>query len=434
MKHAPIAASLFAGNRQRLAKSLRPNSLAIIVGNDILPTNADGVLPFKQNSDLFYLTGVDQEETILMLYPDAFDQEKHRELLFLRETNDNIAVWEGERLSKERAAEATGIDIRCIHWLGGFNQLWRTLMLQAEHVYLNLNEHPRAEVAVATRELRFARECQKKFPLHRYERLAPIMARLRMIKSAPEIKLLKEAIAITAGGFARVLAFVKPGVGEWEIEAELAHEFLRRRSKGFAYPPIIGSGKNGCILHYGDNHSECQDGELLLLDAAAEYANYNADLTRTIPVNGRFSKRQRRVYNAVLRVFRTAAELLRPGLILKDWNDQVGETIEKELIDLRLLKARDVRKQNPDKPLYKKYFMHGVGHHLGLDVHDVALATEPVKAGMVFTIEPGIYITEEGLGVRLENDILVGRKTNTDLMADIPIEAEAIEELMSAGK
>jgi Xaa-Pro aminopeptidase len=429
MRYTKLPSALFVRNRRRLAKRLAPNSLAIVVANDVLPTNADGIMPFKQNSDLFYLTGVDQEETILTLYPDAFDQEKHRELLFLRETNDEIATWEGDKLTKEEASKATGIER--VHWLSEFDGLFRSLMGQAEHVYLNLNEHPRAKVPIKTREARFARDCQRQFPLHKYERLAPIMARLRSHKSPAEIELLKKAIEITAAGFRRVVAMVKPGVGEWEIEAEFAHEFLRRRSKGFAYIPIIATGKNTCVLHYLESHSICKDGELLLLDVAAEYANYNADLTRTIPVNGRFTKRQRRVYDAVLRVFRAACDLLRPGIHGKDWNKQVGEIMEAELIKLKLLKLKDVKKQDPDKPLYKKYFMHGVGHHIGLDVHDVGLATEPVAAGMVFTVEPGIYIREEGLGIRLENDILVGTKKNIDLMDDIPIEADAIEETMN---
>jgi Xaa-Pro aminopeptidase len=431
MKYTPPPASLFIEHRRRLAARLLPNSLAIVTANDILPTNADGTLPFRQNSDLFYLTGVDQEETVLILYPDAFDQDKHRELLFLRETNDHIATWEGEKLTKARAAELTGIPEANIHWTSGFDGLWRTLMFQAERVYLNLNEHPRAHVSIETRETRFARQCLHDFPLHHFERLAPHLAALRTRKSPEELKLLQEAIAITEAGFRRVAGFVKPGVGEWEVEAEFAHEFIRRRSRGFAYSPIIGTGKNACVLHYLDNHATCQDGELLLLDVAAEYANYNADLTRTLPVNGRFTKRQRKVYNAVLRVFRAGCDFLRPGVYTKDWNTFVGEAMEKELVDLKLLKMKDVKKQDPARPLYKQYFMHGVGHHLGLDVHDVGSACEPVAAGNVFTVEPGIYIKEEGLAVRLENDILIGASGNTDLMASIPIEADEIEALMA---
>lgn len=434
MKYTPPPASLFVENRRRLAARLQPNSLAIVVANDILPTNADGTLPFRQNSDLFYLTGVDQEDTFLILYPDAFDQDKHREILFLRETNEHIATWEGEKLTKARAAELTGIPEKNIHWTSAFDGIWRALMFQADRVYLNLNEHPRAHATVEVRQSRFARECLRDFPLHQYARLAPHLAALRTRKSAEEIKLLQEAIDITEAGFRRVARFVKPGVGEWEVEAELAHEFLRRKSRGFAYTPIIGSGANACVLHYIDNHATCQDGDLLLLDVAAEYANYNADLTRTIPVNGRFTKRQRKVYQAVLRVFRAACDFLRPGVYARDWNAHVGELMEKELADLKLLKMKEIKAQDPAQPLYKKYFMHGVGHHLGLDVHDVGAASDPVAVGNVFTVEPGLYIKEEGLAVRLENDILIGKAHNTDLMANIPIEPDEIEALMAGGE
>lgn len=433
MKYTLPGPELFIENRRRLAARLAPNSLAILVANDILPTNADGTLPFKQNSDLFYLTGIDQEDTFLILYPDAFDQEKHREVLFIKETNEHIATWEGEKLTKEQAARLTGIPESNIHWSHQFDSIWRTLMLQAETVYLNLNEHPRTSAYVgATRQARFVRRCQREFPLHQYQRLAPHLAALRTRKSEAELQLLKEAIAITEAGFRRVLSFVKPGVGEWEVEAEMLHEFVRRKSRGFAYPPIIGSGKNACVLHYIDNHAVCQDGELLLIDAAAEYANYNADLTRTLPVNGRFSQRQRQVYDAVLRILRAATDFLRPGVLLKDWNAFVGQKTEEELVNLKLLTMEDIKNQDPARPLYKKYFMHGAGHHLGLDVHDVGSAVEPVAEGNVFTVEPGIYLREEGLGVRLENDVLIGKDGNINLMASIPIEAEEIEELMNA--
>ncbi len=431
MKYTPPDASLFVQNRERLAKRLAPNSLAIVVANDVLPTNADGTLAFKQNSDLFWLTGVDQEETLLVLYPDAFDQDKHRELLFIRETSEHIAIWEGEKLTKEQASKLTGIPVGNIHWSHDFEKFFALLMFQAEHVYLNLNEHPRAAVTISTRETRFAHECRQRFPLHSYHRLAPHTAALRTKKSPEEIKMLQEACDITAAGFRRLLGFVKPGVGEWEVEAELLHEFVRRKSRGFAYNPIIGTGKNACVLHYLDNHAVCQDGDCLLLDVAAEWGNYNADLTRTIPVNGKFTKRQRKVYNAVLRVFRASCDFLRPGVYQKDWNKHAGELMTKELVDLKLLKMKDVKKQDPEKPLYKKYFMHGLGHHLGLDVHDVGPGTKPVEVGNVFTVEPGLYIREENLGVRLENDIVIGKSKNTDLMAGIPIEADEIEALMA---
>lgn len=432
MKYTLPGPELFIENRRRLAARLAPNSLAVLVANDILPTNADGTLPFKQNSDLFYLTGIDQEDTFLILYPEAFDQDKHREILFIKETNEHIAIWDGEKLTKEQASRLTGIPEANIYWSHQFESLWRPLMLQADTVYLNLNEHTRTSAYVgATQEARFATRCRQEYPLHQFQRLAPHLAALRTRKSAAELKLLQEAINITEAGFRRLLKFVKPGVGEWEVEAELIHEFVRRKSRGFAYSPIIGSGKNACVLHYIDNHAVCQDGELLLLDTAAEYANYNADLTRTIPVNGRYTKRQRKVYDAVLRIFREACDFLRPGVLTKDWNTFVGEKTEEELVKLKLLKMSDIKKQDPARPLYKKYFMHGAGHHLGLDVHDVGAATEPVAAGNVFTVEPGIYIREEGIGIRLENDILIGKHQNTDLMASIPIEADEIEELMN---
>jgi Xaa-Pro aminopeptidase len=430
MRYTPPDSSLFVEHRRRLASRLQPNSVAAVVANDILPTNADGTLPFKQNSDLFYLTGVDQEDTLLLLYPDAFDQEKQRELLFIRESNEHITTWEGVKLTKEAASTLTGIPEANIHWTHQFDGLFRQLMLQAATVYLNLNEHSRASLTIRTREARFARECQRRFPLHRYERLAPHLAALRTVKSPAEVALIQEACDITSAGFRRLLGFVKPGVGEWEVEAELAHEFLRRRSRGFAYQPIIAGGRNACILHYCANQAVCNAGDLLLLDIGAEYANYNADLTRTIPVDGRFSKRQRKVYNAVLRVFRASCEFLRPGVQTKDWNKHAGALVEKELVDLKLLKIKDIKKQDPNKPLYKKFFMHGLGHHLGLDVHDVGSYTEPVAAGNVFTVEPGLYIPEENIGVRLESDILVGKSRNTDLMASTPIEIDEIEELM----
>jgi Xaa-Pro aminopeptidase len=427
MRYQPIPAELFITNRKRLVPLLKPRSVVIVHSNDLMPTNADGTMGFAQNSDLLYLSGVDQEESVLILFPDASD-EKQREMLFLRETSEDIAIWEGEKLTKEQAREKTGI--KEVHWLSEFERLFRIVMCQADHVYLNSNEHPRATIPVESRETRFTHRCQHEYPLHSYVRLAPLMHDLRSIKSPHELELLKEAIRITKLGFDRLLKFVRPGVHEYEVEAELVHEFVKNRASGFAYPPIIGSGANACVLHYVENKAECLDGEMLLLDVAARYANYNADLTRTIPVNGRFTERQRDVYNAVLRVFRACCQMLRPGVIIKDYQEEVGKLMTGELIGLGLLKKEDVEKQNPEKPLYKKYFMHGTSHHLGLDVHDVGLTWKPVQAGMVFTVEPGIYIREEKLGVRLENDILIGENGNIDLMADIPIEVEEIEALM----
>ncbi len=430
MKYDPITPELFVQNRERLRTLLKPSSIVIVHANDVLPTNADGSMAFKQNSDLFWLTGVDQEESVLVLFPDAVE-EKHREMLFLRETSEQIAVWEGEKLTKELARERTGI--RNVHWLTEFESTLRGVVYNAEHIYLNTNEHARAADVVETRERRFIDECRRRYPLHRYERLAPLTSRLRMFKSRHEIDLIQKACDITQAGFERVLGFVKPGVGEWEIEAELLHEFVRRRSKGFAYTPIIGSGKNACVLHYVENHSVCQDGEMVLLDVAAEYANYNSDLTRTLPVNGRFTPRQRQVYDAVLRMFRFCSGILRPGILIKDYMKLSCAKMEEELIGLGLLKAEDLAGWDWEDPKHprKKWFMHGISHHIGLDVHDVWHTYAPVEAGMVFTVEPGIYIREEGLGVRLENDILIGADKNIDLMANIPIEAEEIEDWMN---
>jgi Xaa-Pro aminopeptidase len=427
VRYQPAPAELFIENRRRLAAALPPGALVILHANDIMPTNADGTLGFAQNSDLYYLSGIDQEETVLILFPDAPDP-KQREILCVRETSELIAVWEGDKLTQTQARERSGI--QKIVWTSEFEILFRQLMCQASVVFLNGNEHPRASIAVETRELRFARRCQHEYPLHRYERLSPLLYPLRGIKSPHEIALLKEACRITRDGFMRLLKFVRPGVHEFEVEAELAHEFIRQRSGGFAYTPIIASGANACVLHYVTNHCRCEDGQVLLLDIAAKYANYNADLTRSIPVNGRYTDRQRDVYNAVLRVFRACCDMLKPGVIIREYQEKVGEFMNDELIRLGLIDPKAVADQDPEKPLYKKYFMHGTSHHLGIDVHDVTPAWQPIQAGMVFTVEPGIYIREEGLGIRLENDILIGETGNTDLMADIPIEAEEIEALM----
>jgi Xaa-Pro aminopeptidase len=430
MRYQPAPAELFVENRRRLCASLPPGALVIVQANDVMPTNADGTLGFVQNSDLFYLSGIDQEETVLMLFPDAPDP-KQREILLVRETSEHIAIWEGEKLNVAQARERSGI--RNVVWTSEFETLFRLLMCQAAVVFLNGNEHPRARVVVESRELRFARHCRHEYPLHRFERLAPLLHELRMVKSEMEIRVIKEAVRITKEGFERLLKFVRPGVWEFEVEAELAHEFLRQRAGGFAYPPIIASGANACVLHYVTNHCECKEGELLLLDVAAKYGNYHADLTRTIPVNGRFTDRQLEVYHAVLRVFRACCEMLRPGVLVREYQERVGELMTEQLIGLGLLEPKAVADQDPEKPLYKKYFMHGTSHPLGLDVHDVGATWKPVQAGMVFTVEPGIYIREEGLGVRLENDLLIGETGNIDLMGDIPLEPEEIEALMKRG-
>jgi len=429
MRYEPIDPQFFVRNRDRLRGLLKPNSIVILRANDIYPTNADGTMPFKQNADLFYLTGVDQEDTVLVLMPDAVDP-KEREILFLKETSEHIAIWEGEKLTKEQAKEHTGIER--VEWVSGFEGWLHRLVPQVDHVYLATNEHLRAAVVVETANDRFIKNCQVRYPLHRYERLAPLMHQLRIFKDAEEIKFIQKACDITEAGFRRTLGFIKPGVGEWEVEAELMHEFLRRKSRGFAYSPIIGSGKNACVLHYVENDCVCQDGEMLLLDVAAEYGGWASDLTRTVPVNGRFTPRQRDVYNSVLRVFRGANEILRPGNTPMEYQKQVIELMEAELVGLGLIDAKAASEQGPDKALVKKYFMHGTSHHMGLDVHDVAPPHQAFAEGMVFTIEPGIYIREEGLGVRLENDVLIGKDKNIDLMANIPIEVDEIEELMNA--
>ena len=428
MKYLPINNQVFVANRKRYAALLKPNSIAVFNSNDVLPTNADGSLKFKQSSDLFYLSGVDQEESILVIYPDAKDG-VHKEVLFLRETNEYVAIWEGHKLTKEEAKKTSGIEK--IYWLSEFKTIFRSLMAEAEHVYLNTNEHVRAVVETETREARFVKWCMAEYPVHKYERSAPLMHNLRAIKQDTEIELIQQACNITEKGFRRLLSFIKPGVWEYEIEAELIHEFTRHRSNGFAYTPIIASGYNSCVLHYIDNSLQCKDGDILLLDVAAEYANYNSDLTRTIPVNGKYTPRQKEVYNAVLRVMKAATKMLVPGTLMADYQKAVGQLMEEELIKLNLLSADDVKKQNPDAPLYKKYFMHGTSHYLGLDVHDVGNRYRKFEAGMVYTCEPGIYIREESLGIRIENNILITNNGPKDLMANIPIEANDIEALMA---
>jgi len=430
MRYTPISSELFIRNRRRLAELLKPKSMAVLNANDIMPTNADGTMGFRQNNDLFYLSGVDQEESILVLFPDHPD-EKYREVLFLRETSELIAIWEGHKLTKAEAEQTTGISQKSIYWTHEFDFVFTQMVFEAEQVYLNTNEHTRNSSEVQTRDTRFIHSFRERYPLHRLERLAPLMHFLRAIKQPEEITLLNEAIRITEDGFRRLLRFVKPGVWEYEIEAELVHEFIRQRSKGFAYQPIIGSGANACVLHYVANEKQCQAGEVILLDVAAEYGNYNADMTRSIPVSGRYTQRQKDVYNAVLRVMREATKMLVPGNIWDDYHREVGKIMESELIGLGLLDRQAVASQNPDAPLYKQYFMHGTSHFLGLDVHDVGNKYRRFEAGMVFTCEPGIYIPAEGLGIRLENNILITENGNSDLMASIPVEVDEIETLMN---
>ena len=430
MRYLPINNQLFVHNRERLAALLKPKSLVIVNANDILPTNADGTMPFRQNNDLFYLTGVDQEETRFLLFPEHPDP-KFRAVLFLRETSELIEIWEGHKLTKAEAAQTTGLPETQIYWTHQFDTIFAQIVFEAENVYLNANEHTRADVVVQTQDARYIEQFRNRYPLHRLERLAPLMHNLRAIKQPEEMPLLQTAIDTTDAMFRRLLTFVKPGVWEYEIEAEMMHEFLRRRSRGAAYNPIIASGANACVLHYIDNSAQCQDGDVILLDLGAEYANYNADMTRSIPVNGRYTPRQRAVYDAVLRVLRESSAMLKPGNLWDEYHREVGKIMESELIGLGLLDRDAVAAQDPDAPLYKKYFMHGTSHFLGLDVHDVGNKYRRMEPGMVFTVEPGIYIREEGLGIRLENNVVITETGNVDLMANIPIEADEIEELMN---
>jgi Xaa-Pro aminopeptidase len=430
MRHTPIPSQLFEQNRNRLRALLPPNALAVVNANDVLPTNADGTLVMTPNSDLFYLSGIEQEESILLIAPDAFEA-KRREILFLRETNDHLVIWEGHKLTKNEARKISGI--QQVEWLSAFPTLFHQLMCEVEHVFLNTNEHRRAVVEVETRDARFIRKTRAAYPLHQYHRLARLMHQLRVVKSAGEIDLIRQACAITRTAFLRVLKKVKPGVNECELEAEFAHEFIRSRAR-FAYPPIIASGAHSCVLHYLQNDQPCRKGDLLLMDVGASYANYNADLTRTLPVNGRFTKRQRQVYESVLYVLRTLCQTAMPGVLHRDWQTQAEALMTEELLKLGLLKPAQVKRQDPNNPACKKYFMHGLGHPLGLDVHDVGFLNQPFAPGWVLTVEPGLYIPGEGFGIRLENDIVVSADGPIDLMADIPIEAEQIEELMAKGR
>lgn len=429
MRYQTLPKELYIKNRKKFCDHLQPGGLAIFNSNDIYPSSADGTLPFKQHSDIFYLSGVDQEESILLLFPDCHNA-AHREILFLKETNEEIAIWEGAKLDKEQAFEVSGI--RTVYWLKDFKKVLHGLLAEAKCVYLNNNEHTRASIEVETREDRFGKWFRKEYPNHRIERSNPILHAIRSVKEPEEIEQMQRACNITKAGFERVLKFVRPGIREYEIEAEYMHEFLRRGSRGFAYTPIVASGFNACVLHYIENHDLCNDGDLILMDVGAEYGNYASDMTRCIPVNGRFSDRQKQIYNAVLRVMREAMNILRPGVLLGDYHKEVGELMTKELLDLKLLDKHDVEKQNPSWPAYKKYFMHGTSHYIGVDVHDYGSWTEPIKVGNAFTVEPGIYIREENLGIRIENDIIIQENGFRDLMGEIPIEVEHIEELMNA--
>lgn len=427
MRHEPLDPKLYIENRARLAKLLPPKSIAVLNANDILPTNADGTFLLRQNSDLLHLTGVEQEETLLLLFPDA-DDEKMREILFLREPNELNELWEGHKLTRDEAQKLTGI--KHVKWTQDFWGVFHRLACEAHHLLLNTNEHKRASCPVQTRDDRFIAEVQRRYPLHSFGRLAPLMHQLRLVKSEREIAVIDRACQLTRSGFMRVLRFVEPGKTETDVEAEFAHEFIRARGR-FAYDPIVATGKNACCLHYQENAAPLKKGQLLLLDVGAALANYNSDMTRTIPVSGRFSRRQRAIYNAVLRVLRASTERLVPGIKPKDWQKAAEAQMTEELLALGLLKPRDVKKQTEDKPAVKKYFMHGLGHPIGLDVHDVGDTTQPVAAGWVMTVEPGIYIPEEQIGVRLEDTVLVTDRGPVNLMANIPLEADEIEDAMA---
>jgi Xaa-Pro aminopeptidase len=430
MKYQRINASLYINNRKNFVSRMEPKSLAVFNSNDIFPISADSTMPFQQHRDILHLSGVDQEESILVLFPEA-STEKHKEVLFLKETSELIAIWEGEKLDKKNAFEVSGI--KTVYWLQDFPTIFKQMMAEADGIYLNTNEHLRANNEVQTREDRFIKKVKKDYPGHRTYKSAPIMHKIRSIKDPIEIELMQKACDITRTGVNRLLKFIKPGVWEHHIEAELVHEFLMNSSKGFAYTPIVASGKNACVLHYIENNQECLAGDVILLDVGAEYANYASDLTRCIPVSGRFSERQKDVYNAVLHVKKEAEKLLVPGIMMADYHKQVGHLMEEQLVNLSLVTLDDIKNQNPDWPAYKKYFMHGTSHFIGLDTHDVGLWNAPIEAGMVFTCEPGIYIPEEGLGIRLEDDLVVQKSgAPFNLMADIPLEVEEIEDAMNS--
>jgi Xaa-Pro aminopeptidase len=430
MKYHQIESDLFVKNRKKFVSQMKPNSVAIFNSNDIYPVSADSTMPFAQHRDIFYLSGADQEESILLLFPDA-PHDNLKEILFLKETNEHIAVWEGEKLTKERAFEVSGI--KNVIWLQDFHKTLKEVMAYAETMYINTNEHYRATIETETREARFVKWWKENYPAHKVEKSNPILQRIRSVKESEELDLMQKACDITEKGFRRILNFVKPNVMEYEIEAEFAHEFLRNRSKGFAYTPIIASGNSANVLHYIENNQQCNPGDLLLLDVGAEYANYSSDMTRTIPVSGKYNDRQKAVYNAVLNVKNEATKMLVPGTIWKQYHVEVGKLMTSELLGLGLLEKADVQNENPDWPAYKKYFMHGTSHHMGLDTHDYGLLHEPMQANMVFTVEPGIYIPKEGFGIRLEDDVVIQSKGEPfNLMRNIPIEVDEIESIMNS--
>lgn len=430
MKYDQISKDLFIFNRKRFAEKMEGHSVAIFNSNDIYPISADSTMPFQQHRDILHLSGVDQEESVLVIFPTARN-EKHREVLFLKETNDHIAVWEGEKLTKERAFEVSGI--QTVYWLDQLDVILKQMLSDADSIYINTNSHLRANTETETREDRFTKSLLEKYPAHQVRKSAPIMHTIRAIKHPLELELMQKACDITEKGFRRLLSFVKPGVWEYELEAELMHEFLRNRSKGFAYTPIIASGPNANVLHYIENNLECKSGDVILFDIAAEYANYASDMSRCIPVDGRFTDRQKQVYNAVLHVKKEAEKMLVPGTMLSEYQSEVGLIMQDQLVKLGLIDQTDIKNQKPEWPAYKKYFMHGTSHFIGLDTHDVGHWDRPIEAGMVFTCEPGIYIQEEGLGIRLEDDLVIQETGGPfNLMRNIPIEAEEIETIMNS--
>jgi len=428
MRYHQLNREIFIENRSRFTALMKPNSLAIFTSNDIYPTSADGHLPFKQHSDILFLSGADQEESILVLFPDA-NKDSLKEVLFLKETNDLIAVWEGAKYTKDEAFDISGI--KSVFWLSDFERVFNEMAVNAERIYLNGNEHLRAHVETELRQDRMNKWIKEHYHGHEFERSQPILHRVRGTKTALELEVMREAATITTKGYKRILKFLKPGVWEYELEAEFMHEFLINRSLGFAYTPIIAAGSNANVLHYIENNDQCNDGDLVLFDVGAEYGNYTCDVTRCYPVNGKFTARQTEVYNAVLRVHEGAIALLRPGIMLDDYHKKVGELMTEELLKLGLITAVDVANEDPAWPAYKKYFMHGTSHYLGLDVHDYGLWTIPVEEGMVFTVEPGIYIPEEGLGIRIEDDIVITKDGHENLTRAIPKTVEEIEAFMA---
>lgn len=429
MKYLPLKQEFFRKNRDNYVSRLKNASIALFFSNDEYTRSGDQTYAFRQNPDFFYLSGIDQEQSILLLFPHC-PNPLYREVLFLRQTNPHIAVWEGHKYTKEEARETSGIS--AVYWLDQFDDILHSVVNYASDIYINLNENDRYSHKVPYSDIRKLNQLREQYPLHNYQRSAPIMRDLRAVKSDTEIGQIRKACGITRDAFIRVLKFTRPGVAEYEIEAEIIHEFIRQRATGHAYMPIIASGKNAIVLHYNENNQPCRDGDLVLMDFGAEYANYNADMTRTIPVNGRFTARQKAVYTSVLTVLRESVKLLRPGTLWNAYHEEVGKIMTAELISLGLLKQHEVDRQDPAMPLYKKYFMHGNSHHLGLDVHDFAGRYTPFAAGNVLTVEPGIYIPEEGFGIRLENNVLITESGQTDLMADIPIEPEEIETIMNS--